>query len=68
MTPTKEITKDWTITKIVNKYPKTVSVLLKYNMHCAECADKDCITIGDKANACHKDINNLLNDLNQIKD
>jgi hybrid cluster-associated redox disulfide protein len=65
MNETNEIIKNWTITKLVNKYPETVCVLLKYNLHCTDCAGKECITIKDKAIACNINLENLLKDLNQ---
>ena len=58
------ITKDWSITDIVEKYPQTVQVLLKYGMHCFGCMAARFENIEQGAMAHGINVEQLMLDLN----
>jgi len=59
------ITKDMSITDIVNKYPDTVEVLLKAGMHCFGCMAARFENIEQGALAHGLDVDKLIEDLNK---
>jgi hybrid cluster-associated redox disulfide protein len=59
------ITKEWTITDIVEKHPETVDVLLKSGMHCFGCMAASYENIEQGALAHGIDVDQLMSDLNQ---
>jgi len=65
----KEITLDWPIQKLVDKYPKSIDILVKYGFHCIGCAMAAYETLGQGAEA-HKlspeDKKKLIQELNDL--
>lgn len=59
------ITKDWSITDIVEKYPETVEVLLNYGMHCFGCMAASFENIEQGALAHGIDVDQLMEDINK---
>ena len=59
------ITKEWSITDIVEKYPKTVEILLRYGMHCFGCMAARFENIEQGALAHGIDIDSFMKDLNE---
>lgn len=59
------ITKDMSITDVVNTYPDTVEVFLRYGMHCFGCMAARFENIEQGALAHGIDVDMLINDLNQ---
>ncbi|RBP39537.1 DUF1858 domain-containing protein [Garciella nitratireducens] len=60
-----KITKDMSITDIVNKYPETVDVLQAYGMHCFGCMAARFENIEQGALAHGLDVDKLMEDLNK---
>jgi len=58
------ITKDWSITDIVQKYPETAEILLNYGMHCFGCMAARFENIEQGALAHGIDVDELMKDLN----
>ena len=66
---TKKITKDWSIGKLLEKYPEAVDVFVKYGFHCFGCAFAQYETIeqGAKVHGLDdKEVRKLLDKLNKI--
>lgn len=64
-----KITADWSIGKLIEKYPKSVEVLINYNFHCIGCALAQYETIeqGARAHGLNKkQISKLLEELNKL--
>ncbi len=62
------ITKDMSITDIVEKYPETVEVFLKNGMHCFGCIAARFENIEQGAMAHGIDVDQLMKDLNKAAD
>jgi len=60
-----KITKDMSFGEVLQKYPKTVEVFLKYGMHCVGCVVAMYETIEQGARAHGIDVKKLLADLNK---
>jgi len=60
------ITKEWSITDVVEKHPESVDVFLNYGMHCFGCMAARFENIGQGALAHGIDTDQLINDLNQV--
>ena len=58
------ITKDWSITDIVQKYPETAEILLNYGMHCFGCMAARFENIEQGALAHGIDVDEFMKDLN----
>lgn len=58
------ITKDMSITDIVENHPETVDVLLRYGMHCFGCMAARFENIEQGAMAHGIDVDELMKDLN----
>ncbi len=58
------ITKDWSITDIVEKHPETVQVLLRHGMHCFGCMAASFENIEQGALAHGIDVELLMKDIN----
>ncbi len=58
------ITKDWSITDIVEKYPETADVLLSFGMHCFGCMAARFENIEQGAMAHGIDIDELMTAVN----
>jgi len=64
----KNITPKWTINNLLNKYPETADILIKYGFHCIGCALADMETIeqGGKVHGLtKKEIEKLVEELNK---
>ena len=64
-----KITKDWSIQKLIDKYPDSVDILVKYGFHCIGCAMAAYETLEQGADAhslCDKDKKKLLEELNKL--
>lgn len=65
----KKITSNWTIQKLIEKYPEATEVLIKYGFHCVGCALAQYETLeqGAKAHGLDKkQIKKLLEELNKL--
>lgn len=63
------ITKNMALGEVISKYPKTIEIFMKYNLHCAMChaASFETIEEGAKAHGMtEKEIKKLLEDLNKV--
>ena len=60
-----EITKDMSISSIVEKYPETFEIFQKHGMHCVGCAAARFENLEQGAQAHGIDIDSLLKDLNK---
>ena len=60
-----KITKEMTITEVLEKYPKTIAVFMNYGLHCAGCPMAQSETIEELAEANQMDLKKLLEDLNK---
>ncbi len=60
------ITGDMSITEIVEKYPKTADVFLRYGMHCFGCIAARYENVEQGARAHGIDFPSLLRDLNMV--
>ena len=64
----KKITKEMTISEVVQKYPKTFSVFINYGLHCIGCpmaVGESSETIEEAAKVHHIDLKKFLKDLNK---
>jgi hybrid cluster-associated redox disulfide protein len=65
-----KITADWPIAQLLNKYPESVEVLLKYGFPCIGCAMSQFESIGQGIQIVHgkdeKVLKKLLKELNAI--
>ncbi len=61
----KKITKEMKIEEILQKYPESVEVFLKYGFHCLGCAAASFENLEDGARAHGIDVDKLVNELNQ---
>jgi hybrid cluster-associated redox disulfide protein len=59
------ITKEMTFSDVMEKYPQTVAVFFRYNLHCAGCPMSSGETIERGAASHGIDLKKLLNDLNK---
>ncbi|MDF2594649.1 MAG: disulfide oxidoreductase [Clostridia bacterium] len=59
------ITRDKSITDIIEEFPKTVEVFLKYGMHCFGCMAARFENVEQGALAHGIDVDQLMNDLNK---
>lgn len=59
------ITKDMTIGEVIEKFPKTVDVMLKHGLHCVGCGVAMWETIEQGAKAHGIDVKKLIADLNK---
>ncbi|RCX21079.1 hybrid cluster-associated redox disulfide protein [Anaerobacterium chartisolvens] len=59
------ITKDMSITDIVEKYPQTVEILMNYGMHCFGCMAARFENIEQGAMAHGINVDDLMKDLNK---
>ncbi|KUK12032.1 MAG: hypothetical protein XD51_1040 [Moorella sp. 60_41] len=59
------ITKDMSITEVVNKYPETVPVFMEHGMGCLGCAAARFENIEQGAMAHGIDVDKLIEDLNR---
>jgi hybrid cluster-associated redox disulfide protein len=66
----KKITKEWPIAQLLNEYPESVEVLLKYGFPCIGCAMSQFESIGQGIQIVHgkdeKVMKKLLKELNDI--
>ena len=60
------ITKEWSITDVVEKHPESVDVFLNHGMHCFGCMAARFENIEQGALAHGIDTDQLINDLNQV--
>ena len=61
-----KITKDMFLGEVVNKYPKTVEVFMKYGLPCAMCGVAFSETVEQGAESHGIDLKSLLKDLNKV--
>ena len=61
-----KITKDMTISEVLNKYPETILVFSKFNIGCAGCFAAAFEEIEDIARVHGTDLNELLKELNEV--
>jgi hybrid cluster-associated redox disulfide protein len=64
-----KITKDWTIQKLLEKYPESVDILIEYGFHCIGCALAQYETLEQGAKAhglSSKETKKLLKELNEL--
>lgn len=61
-----KITKEMSITEIVQKYPQTAKVLVNHGMGCLGCAAAHFENIGQGAAAHGIDVDKLIEDLNAV--
>ena len=59
-----KITKDMTISDVLNKHPDTAEIFFKHVLHCLGCAAADFENIGGAAKAHGIDLKKLMEDLN----
>jgi hybrid cluster-associated redox disulfide protein len=59
------ITRDKSITDIIEEFPKTVEVFLQYGMHCFGCMAARFENVEQGALAHGIDVDQLMNDLNK---
>ncbi len=59
------ITKDWSITDIVEKYPKTAEILMNRGMHCFGCMAARFENIEQGAMAHGINVDELIKELNE---
>jgi len=59
------VTKEMTISEVVQKYPKTFFVFLDYGLHCIGCPSALAETIEEAAKVHRIDLKKFLKDLNQ---
>jgi len=62
---TDKITKDMSISSIVEQYPETFEVFQKHGLHCVGCAAARFENLEQGASAHGIDVDDLLKDLNQ---
>ena len=60
-----KITKEMTITEVIQKYPKALSTLLDYGMHCLGCPMAEPETIEEAVKAHNIDLKKFLEDINK---
>jgi len=60
-----KITKEMSITEIVQKYPQSIDVFLKHGMGCLGCAAARFENLGQGAMAHGIDVDKLIADLNE---
>lgn len=60
-----KITKEMTISGVVKKYPKTISVFMGYGLHCIGCPMASDETIEEAIKLHGIDLEKLLNELNE---
>ncbi len=63
------ITKDMTFGEVIQKYPKTAEVMLKYGLHCIGCAVSNYESIEQGATAHgldEEDLEKMLKELNKV--
>lgn len=60
------ITKSMTIEEIVEKYPKTVDVFMKFNIPCLVCGEPIWGTLEETARKYNVEIDKLLEELNRV--
>ena len=61
-----KIIKEMKIEEILDKYPQTVEVFLKYGFHCLGCAAASFENLEEGAKAHGIDIDKLVKDLNKV--
>lgn len=61
-----KITKEMSITEIVQKYPQTAKVLVNHGMGCLGCAAAHFENIGQGASAHGIDVDKLIEELNAV--
>ena len=61
-----KITKEMTINEIIQKYPKTASILLNYGLHCLGCPSALAETIEEAAKVHQIELKKFLKDLNKL--
>lgn len=62
----KEITEDMTIKEVIDKYPESAVVFMKYNVGCIGCLAASFEKVKDIATVHGIDIKALVADLNQV--
>jgi hybrid cluster-associated redox disulfide protein len=60
-----KITEDMTIQEVINKYPQSATVFMKYNVGCIGCLAASFEKVKDIASVHGIDIKALVKDLNQ---
>ncbi len=60
------ITKEMKIEEVLQKYPETMEVFMKYGFHCLGCAASSFENIEDGANVHGIDIDKFIEELNKI--
>lgn len=60
------ITREMSITEVVQNHPETVSVFMQYGMHCIGCAAARFENIGEGALAHGINVEALIEDLNKV--
>ncbi len=63
-TGTQTITEDWTIKDVIDKYPQTAMVFMKYNVGCIGCLAASFEKVKDIAAVHGIDTTQLVKDLN----
>lgn len=65
----KKVTSDWTIAKLLEKYPKAADILVEYGFHCIGCALAQFETIeqGTKVHGLgSKELKKLMEELDKL--
>jgi hybrid cluster-associated redox disulfide protein len=65
MDETPRITADMTMAEVLDRYPQVENILVKYRLHCVGCEVSTLETLEVAAQTHKKDLQALLNDLNQ---
>ncbi|MFC1722824.1 DUF1858 domain-containing protein [Nanoarchaeota archaeon] len=63
-----KITKDMPISEIVQKYPETARVFLRYGMHCIGCVAAQFENLEQGAQSHGIDVDEMVDDLNEAVD
>lgn len=60
------ITKDMTISEVLNKEPKTAEVFMRHGMHCLGCPSATGETVAQAAMVHGTDVDKLISELNKV--
>ncbi len=65
MVKDKKITKDMTITEVLDNFPKAATILMGFGHHCVGCPAAQSETIEDLAKSSQMDLEQFLSELNK---
>ncbi len=65
MEPSRCIQAQTVVDDVIRTYPETVSIFVRYRLHCPGCLLSPFHTVADSAREYHRDLVLLLDDLNQ---